>query len=54
MELPKMSNSHRDVAWGAILSLASSSRNSWLSRGRTISRCAPNPTGGRIDMWFCD
>jgi hypothetical protein len=44
-ELPNTSCIQRSVPGGESASSAPTRRRSWLSRGRSISRCWPNVTG---------
>jgi len=44
-ELPNTSCSQRTLPGGDSVSSAPTSRRSWLSRGRSISRCWPKATG---------
>ena len=44
-ELPSTSYTHREVLAGEMSSSVASTRRSWPSRGRSMSRCGPNVTG---------
>ena len=44
-ELPNTSCIQRTLPGGDSVSSAETSRRSWLSRGRSISRCWPKATG---------
>ena len=50
-ELPNTSCIQRVMPGGDSVSSADTSRRSWLSRGRSISRCWPKRTGRAYWYW---